>query len=252
VPITDQHVARLLGVASEDVESDRFAAARAAAAKARAGIALFAALSWAALGEFMAPMRWRAAGWACWAAWVLQYAALAADWRAGVWVAVPVLAAATLDRRRAVGLLLCVYGLAHAPAILLVDGAALVLFFVLIVQSSDVIQYLAGKLFGRRAIAPRLSPGKTVEGLVGGLLCAPIFGAMLAHLTPFPRWTAAGLASLFAAAGFLSGLVFSALKRRRGIKDWGRSITGHGGVLDRVDSLWLSAPVAYYVVRWLL
>ncbi len=215
-------------------------------------IALFAALSWAAMGEFISPLRWRAAGWACWAAWILQYAALAAEWRWGIWLAVPLLAAATGDRRRAGGLLLCVFALAHAPAMLLFGTTSLVFFFVLIVQSSDVIQYLGGKLFGRHTIAPRVSPGKTVEGLLAGLVCAPILGALLAHLTPFAPSTAAGLGLLLAVAGFFSALVFSALKRSRGVKDWGQSISGHGGVLDRVDSLCLSAPVAYYAARWLM
>ena len=214
-------------------------------------IALFAALSLAALSEFLAPL-----GWIARAAWLSQYAALAAGWPLAALSTAPLLAVATGDRTRGAGILLCVYGLAHAPAILLLhvngDRTALVFFLVLIVQSSDVLQYIWGKLCGRHKIAPRLSPAKTIEGFVGGVLSATLLGALLSHLlTPFGRWEAAGLALLLTVAGFCSGLVFSALKRQRGIKDWGHTIAGHGGVLDRVDSLCLSAPVGYYAIQWL-
>lgn len=215
-------------------------------------IALFAGLSWLALNEFLSPLRWPKL---VWAAWLLQYGALAAHSPAAALLIVPALAVASGKDRSALGVLLCVYGLAHAPAILLLNvtggSMSLMLFVVLIVQASDVLQYIWGKLLGRHKIAPRLSPGKTVEGFVGGLLSATLLGALLFRLTPFHRPEAALLALLLTISGFLSSLVLSAIKRQRGIKDWGHAIPGHGGVLDRVDSLCLSAPVGYYAVSWL-
>ena len=215
-------------------------------------IALFAGLSWVALSEFLSPLRWRTI---IWVTWLFQYGVLAAGSLAAALVIVPALAVVSGNGRSVAGILLCVYGLAHAPAMLLLNvnggSTSLLLFVVLIVQASDVLQYIWGNLLGRHKIAPHLSPGKTVEGFIGGVLSATLLGALLFRLTPFPRWEAAGLALLLTVSGFLSSLVLSAFKRQRGIKDWGHAIPGHGGVLDRVDSLCLSAPVSYYFVLWL-
>ncbi len=127
-----------------------------------------------------------------------------------------------------------------------------VLFVVLVVWSSDSFAYLAGRALGGPRLAPRISPGKTWSGSVGGLLGAMLVGAVLAMLLPVPR--GAGLASaagrgLF--AGLLLGVVSqagdlaeSAFKRRSGVKDSGRLIPGHGGLLDRFDGLLAAAPVA--------
>ena len=116
-------------------------------------------------------------------------------------------------------------------------------------QSSDVLQYLWGKFAGRRQIAPRLSPSKTVEGLVGGVVCATALGVALSPITPFSLAEAAIISLAITLLGFAGGLVMSACKRRRGIKDWGTMIRGHGGMLDRLDSVCLSAPVFLHVVR---
>jgi phosphatidate cytidylyltransferase len=155
------------------------------------------------------------------------------------------------------GLLFCVYGIAHVPALLTLPGDAdggqrnawLLVFLLLVVQVGDVLQYLWGKLLGRHPIAPRLSPAKTVEGTVGGLLSACALGAWLAPLTPFTAAGAALVSLLLGVLGFCGGLLLSAQKRQRGIKDWGTLIPGHGGMLDRLDSLCLSAPVFYYLLR---
>lgn len=154
------------------------------------------------------------------------------------------------------GLVLCVWCISHVPALLALDipgyegrNAFLLVFFILVVQSSDVLQYLWGKFAGRRQIAPRLSPSKTVEGLVGGVGCATALGAVLAPITPFSMIEAADISLAITLLGFLGGLLLSAWKRRRGIKDWGTLIRGHGGMLDRLDSLCLSAPVFLHVVR---
>jgi phosphatidate cytidylyltransferase len=154
------------------------------------------------------------------------------------------------------GLVLCVWCISHVPALLALEipgyagrNAFLVVFFILVVQSSDVLQYLWGKFAGRRPIAPRLSPSKTVEGLVGGIGCATALGALLSPITPFSVAEAALLSLVITLLGFAGGLVLSAWKRKRGIKDWGTMIRGHGGMLDRLDSVCLSAPVFLHVVR---
>ena len=154
------------------------------------------------------------------------------------------------------GLVLCVWCISHVPALLALAipgyegrNAFLLVFFVLVVQSSDVLQYLWGKLAGRRPIAPKLSPSKTVEGMVGGVLSATALGAILAPITPFSLAEAAIISLAITLLGFLGGLLLSAWKRRRGIKDWGTMIRGHGGMLDRLDSVCLSAPVFLHIVR---
>lgn len=117
-------------------------------------------------------------------------------------------------------------------------------------QSSDVPQYVFGKLFGRRRITPTLSPSKTVEGFVGGVLGAALVGASLWWITPFTPPLAGLIAFAAALMGFLGGLVISAIKRDRGVKDWGHLIAGHGGFIDRLDSVIFSAPIFFHLVRY--
>ena len=126
----------------------------------------------------------------------------------------------------------------------------LVAFFVLVVQASDVLQYVWGKLLGRHKIAPRLSPSKTVEGFAGGVVSATALGAALWWLTPFPPFHAALMALAITLMGFCGGLVMSAIKRDRGVKDWGWMISGHGGMLDRLDSVIFAAPVFFHLTRY--
>jgi phosphatidate cytidylyltransferase len=152
---------------------------------------------------------------------------------------------------------ICVYCVSHAPAVLTLriagyEGQAwkLLVFLVVVVQMSDVLQYVWGKLLGRRKIAPKLSPNKTVEGFVGGVLTATAIGAALTPITPFRVWQAAAIALLVALLGFFAGLVMSAIKRDAGVKDYGHLIAGHGGMMDRVDSLTFAAPVFFHVVRY--
>ena len=154
------------------------------------------------------------------------------------------------------GLVICVFCISHVPALLTLEipgyegrNAFLVIFLVLVVQSCDVLQYLWGKLAGRRRIAPTVSPSKTVEGSVGGIVSATALGALLSPITPFSVGEAALISLAMTLLGFLGGLLMSAQKRRRGIKDWGTLIRGHGGMLDRLDSLFLSAPVFLNIVR---
>ena len=125
----------------------------------------------------------------------------------------------------------------------------LVVFLLLTVQSSDVFQYIWGKLLGRHALSKQISPSKTVEGLVGGVLSATVMGAALWWITPFSPVEAAFVALVINTLGFFGGFVLSAIKRDRGVKDWGHLIEGHGGMLDRVDSLAFSAPVFFHLLR---
>jgi len=154
-------------------------------------------------------------------------------------------------------LMICVYAVSHAPALLLLDipgysgREALLLFFLaLVVQLSDVLQYVWGKLLGRHPIAPRVSPNKTWEGFVGGAVCATLVGTALYWSTPFSPLEAAAMSLTIVVVGFLGGLVMAAIKRDRGVKDYGALIPGHGGVLDRIDSLTFAAPVFFHLTRY--
>jgi phosphatidate cytidylyltransferase len=155
------------------------------------------------------------------------------------------------------GLMTCVYCISYAPALLLLDiegyegeNAKLLFFLVVVVQLSDVLQYVWGKLFGRHPIAPTISPNKTWEGFLGGIVCAVLLGTSLWWITPFNPWQATLMALAIALMGFVGGLVMSAVKRDRGVKDYGSFIEGHGGVLDRVDSLLFAAPIFFHLTRF--
>jgi phosphatidate cytidylyltransferase len=154
-------------------------------------------------------------------------------------------------------LMICVFATSHVPALLSLDIAGyegrnvlLIAFLVIVVQISDVLQYVWGKLLGRTKIAPKLSPSKTVEGFVGGALSATAVGAGLSWMTPFTPLQAAFLALVIVLMGFFGGLVMSAIKRDRGVKDWGHLIAGHGGFIDRLDSVVFSAPIFFHLVRY--
>jgi phosphatidate cytidylyltransferase len=153
--------------------------------------------------------------------------------------------------------MICVFCISHVPALLTLpipgfEGRNLLLiaFLVIVVQGSDVLQYVWGKLLGRRKVAPELSPSQTWEGLIGGVASATLLGAGLYWATPFNPWQAGALALLICIMGFLGGLVMSAIKRDRGVKDWGTMIEGHGGMLDRLDSVIFAAPIFFHAVRY--
>jgi len=153
------------------------------------------------------------------------------------------------------GLMIGVYCISHVPALLMLtipgcDPALLIVFLILVAQSSDILQYVWGKLTGRHKIAPQVSPSKTVEGFVGGVLSATVLGTALWWMTPFRPWQAAVFSFLITMAGFLGGLVMSAIKRDRGVKDWGHLIEGHGGMLDRLDSVCFAAPIFFHLTRY--
>jgi phosphatidate cytidylyltransferase len=155
-------------------------------------------------------------------------------------------------------LTICVYFVSYVPALLMLripgyerQGPTLMFFLVLVVELSDVLQYLWGKSIGRHPIAPGISPNKTWEGFLGGLACATAVGAATWRATPFSPVVAALMALVITLTGFAGGLIMSAIKRDRGVKDFGSLIQGHGGVLDRIDSLCFAAPVFFHLTRYL-
>jgi phosphatidate cytidylyltransferase len=203
----------------------------------------------------------------------LQYVLIGIDWQSLFSIAIPVYAFLLLPvlavlkhetneflmRTAKVqwALMLTVYCISHAPALLLLripgfeGGGFLLLFFlVAIVQASDVLQYIFGKLFGRHKIAPVVSPNKTWEGFIGGGATATLLGAALYWITPFSPLQSAGMAAAIVLAGFCGGLVLSAVKRSLGAKDWGRMIEGHGGALDRMDSVTYAAPLFFHLTNY--
>lgn len=182
-----------------------------------------------------------------------------------VFLLLPIIAAArgeTRDFIRRVaevqwGLMISVYCVSHVPALLTLpipgfeeNSLLLIAWLVLVVQSSDVLQYVWGKLLGRHKIAPNLSPSKTIEGFAGGIGSATALGAAMWWITPFSPWQAGVMALLVNLMGFCGGLVMSAIKRDRGVKDWGQMIEGHGGMLDRLDSVIFAAPMFFHVTRF--
>lgn len=177
----------------------------------------------------------------------------------------PILAAIGGDTKRFLertskvqwGLMICVYCISQVPALLTLEipgfedrNLLLIAFLVIVVQGSDVLQYVWGKLLGKHQVAPELSPSKTWEGLIGGVASATALGAALSWATPFNPWQAALLAFAICMMGFFGGLVMSAIKRDRGVKDWGTMIEGHGGMLDRLDSVVFAAPIYFHALRY--
>ena len=154
-------------------------------------------------------------------------------------------------------LMIAVFCASHVPALLTLQipgyegrNVLLIAFQVIVVQLSDVLQYVWGKLFGRTKIAPKLSPSKTVEGFVGGVASATGIGALLWWITPFTPVQAGIMAFVITMMGFFGGLVMSAIKRDRGVKDWGHMIGGHGGLIDRLDSVVFAAPIFFHLTRY--
>ena len=241
-------------------------------------IGLFFVISFMALREFLSLLYIRRGDHLALAACFyvilpLQYFLVAIDWFSMFTIFIPVYGflflpilsallgdtAHFLDRSTKVqwALMISVFCISHIPAILTLDiegfedkKLLLMIFLILVVQSSDVLQYVWGKLFGKHKIAPKLSPSKTVEGFVGGVISASVLGGLLYWLTPFNSAQAVLMSLLICLMGFLGGLVMSTMKRSMGVKDWGNMISGHGGMLDRMDSLCFAAPIFFHVVRY--
>jgi phosphatidate cytidylyltransferase len=165
------------------------------------------------------------------------------------------------------GLLICVYCFSYAPALLTLEpagghktapagsGAQLLFFFVLIVQLSDALQYAWSQLPSRHVIAPSINATRTWEGLLGGTASVTLIGVALCWATPFGGagwWMAALMSAVIAVMGFAGSITMSAIKRDRGVEDYGTLVEGHGGILDRIDSLCFAAPVFFHCTRWWL
>jgi phosphatidate cytidylyltransferase len=238
-------------------------------------IVLFGLLSFAALREFWTltpsgPGDHRALFLSFFVVLPVQYVLVGAEWYGLFSIFIPVYAFLALPAISTLagdtdnflarsakvqwGLMLSVYAISHAPALLLLDAGVpplhLLLFLIVVVQLSDVFQYVFGKLFGRHRLSPKVSPSKTVEGLVGGGASAVLAGVLLSGLTPFGPLAAAAMSAAIVVAGFFGGFVLSAVKRDLRVKDWGSMIEGHGGVLDRLDSITFSAPIFFHLVRY--
>ncbi len=132
------------------------------------------------------------------------------------------------------------------------SNAGLLFYFILIVQVNDVLQFGWGKILGKQVIAPSINASRTWEGFIGGVLSTMLIGAMLWFVTPFLLWEAACLAGVVAAMGSAGGLVMSAIKRDRGVTDYGTLVQGHAGVLDRIDSLCFAAPIFFHLTRFMV
>jgi phosphatidate cytidylyltransferase len=157
------------------------------------------------------------------------------------------------------GMVTCVYALGYIPLLMRVPrddapqaGAAGLVFLLLFAtEANDVLQYVCGKLLGRRKIMPRVSPNKTWEGFLGGwLLTAALILWLGPRLTPLQGvglWTVALTLPL---AGFAGDVTMSAVKRDIGVKDTSHFIPGHGGVLDRLDSLIFTTPLYFHLLAF--
>lgn len=132
------------------------------------------------------------------------------------------------------------------------DGLQWLLLALIITWSADTGAYLVGSNWGRRKLAPKLSPGKTIEGTVGGWLTGIVIGGLLAGLMGLGVLNGLALGALIGIASPLGDLGISMMKRQVGAKDSGQLIPGHGGMLDRIDSILFTVVVGYYYVEWVI
>jgi len=243
-------------------------------------IVLFALTSFFALREFIAIVPTRRADhriivWCFWVILPAQYLLILMNWYGMFVILIPVYAFMFIPTRNVIagdcdqflertakiqwGLMACVYCISHAPMLLQLPlvftesglvNARLLFFLVTVVEMSDVLQYCWGKSCGRHKILPTVSPNKTVEGFIGGILSATALGALLSLVTPFNVWQAALITLAVALAGFAGDVTMSAIKRDCKVKDYGTALAGHGGILDRIDSLCFAAPLFFHIVRF--
>ena len=185
-----------------------------------------------------------------------------------VFLAIPVVGALAGDTRQFLernaklqwGIMVCVYGISHVPALLLLKfpnylgkSAFLVFFLVFVVQTCMIVQHLVGRRLAKAPSAPSISKSFNWTSWLIAVLVASLVGGLMAGLTPFKPAQAIAMAMIACVAGSLGHLVMKALKRDRGITNWGvegKSVTGASGLLDRVDALCFAAPVFFHSVRW--
>lgn len=170
------------------------------------------------------------------------------------------------------GLLICIYALSHAPALLYLDlihydaisgdyqawgqsKSRLLFFLVLMVQLSDLLQFLWDRLYGRNLIAGQIHASKSWEGLIGAALCcgaAALTLQWLTAITPFTIYGAAIMGMVISLMAISGTMTMSAIKRDRGVSDYGTLVQGHAGVLDRIDAICFAAPIFYHLTRFFL
>jgi phosphatidate cytidylyltransferase len=158
------------------------------------------------------------------------------------------------------GLMAFVYGISHLAGLLILPlnpdlhfeagGRGLLFFVMFLAEFNDVLQFMFGKAFGRHKMTPHVSPNKTWEGFLGGLICTSGLAVAIRFLTPMDVHHALIAGMLIAITGPIGGMIISAIKRDVGVKDSGTAIPGHGGVLDRVDSLCFSAPIFFHFMAY--
>lgn len=158
------------------------------------------------------------------------------------------------------GVMMMVYCLSCVAALYLLDpnfssnvssAPGLIFYLLFLNQFNDALQFFFGKCFGKHPIAPRVSPKKTIEGFLGGLLTIPVIAVLLAPvLTPLSMQDAGIIGVMIACAGFIGDIIMSALKRDLNLKDTSTLLPGHGGILDRIDSLIFTAPLYFHYIRY--
>lgn len=241
-------------------------------------IVLFALISFAALREVLTLATTREADhWALFAAFFivlpLQFWLVWDEWYGFYSIFVPVYAFLLLpvvsvlhgDTRDIFiriaesqwALMICVYAVSHVPALLTLRiegyegrGVLLIAFLVIVVQIADVLQLTWDRLIGRHLIAPTVSASRSWEGMVFGTASATMVGTALFWITPFSPWQAALMSLAITVMGYSGALVLNAVKRDRGVKDWGHLIPGHGGFIDRMDSVLFAAPIFFHLTRY--
>jgi phosphatidate cytidylyltransferase len=243
-------------------------------------IVCLALVSWVALREYLSLVELpgthaRLAKW-MFLSIPIQYAFVASKWYGMFIVFIPVywllllplrmvLVGQTEQFLRAMGTLqwgvmTCVFSLSHMAFLLALPesgnpnggGVALLFYLVFLTQFNDIMQYVWGKMLGKRKVTPTVSPNKTVEGLLGGVATTTLLAVLLApYLTPIGLVQSVAVGVLIGLGGFVGDVTISAIKRDLGLKDSGTLLPGHGGILDRMDSLTFTAPVFFHFVYYL-
>lgn len=247
----------------------------------RIGIVIFGVVSFLAFKEFLTlvstrPTDYRVLIWA-YLSIPVQYYWVGIGWYGMFIIFIPVYVFLFLPTRMAAigdtsgflraagtlhwGLMTTVFSLSHIAFLLnlpdfqtddgAVTGAMLVFFLVVVTQFNDITQYLWGKSIGKRKIVPRVSPGKTVAGVVGGAATTSLVASTIAPwFTPLDHWQGLVGGMIIGIVGFVGDVVMSAVKRDIGAKDSGSLLPGHGGILDRLDSLTFTAPLFFHLVYY--
>jgi phosphatidate cytidylyltransferase len=245
-----------------------------------AGIVLFAVISYLAFKEYITLIPTRRADhrvlFLAYLAIPLQYYWVAIGWYGVFIVFIPVYVFLLLPLRMVLigemegfiraagtlhwGLMVTVFSLSHAAYLLALPvagnpgagGQGLLLYLLILTELNDVAQYIWGKSLGRHKVLPKVSPKKTVEGLAGGIATTILAAVILAPmLTPLRPWEAAGMGLVLGLGGFFGDVTISAVKRDLRIKDSGTILPGHGGILDRVDSLTFTAPLFFHLLYYM-